>query len=267
MKLIFFPSRFLIPALACWCAFPVLSPAQSTPDVSTTGEASLATMTSGPAPAGKAWEPAWGFWPNVPAAWQQTNKSFVDGIKKAPPVNVVFFGDSITKGWMEAGKAIWMERYASIPSYDIGIGGDTTRQTLWRMDHGALDGISPKLVVLMIGVNNIFTNTGTNEEIVKGIDASIKEIQAKVPGAKILLFGILPLRNAAQNARVKEINAMVAKLETPPTIRFIDMSDKFEDADGKILPDLYQSDGVHLKTPGYQIWADTMQPTFDEMSK
>jgi len=259
-------SRFLLLALINWGALPTSSPAQTTPDASGLVGASQATMTSGPAPMGKPWEPAWGFWPSVPMAWQQTHNGFVSQIKQGPPVKVVFLGDSITKGWAQAGKDLWAKLYAPEPSFNLGIGGDTTRQTLWRMDHGTLDGVSPKLVVLMIGVNNIFTGTGTNDEIVQGIEANLKEIQAKVPGAKIILLGILPLGNGGQNARVKAIDAVLGKLATTD-IRFLNMSDKFEDSDGKILPDLYQTDGTHLKASGYQAWADAMQPLFDEMTK
>ena len=127
----------------------------------------------GPAPAGKPWEPAWGFWPKAPTAWFPTHWGLV---KKAQSgkVDILFLGDSITKGWSGAGKDIWDQKYAPLQALNVGIGGDTTRQTLWRLDHKTLEGLQPRLVVLMIGVNNIFTNTGTDEEIAQGIEATVK---------------------------------------------------------------------------------------------
>ena len=222
-------------------------------------------MTAGPAPAGKPWEPAWGFWPKAPQYWLPTHWGFVKEAKKGG-VDVLFFGDSLTKGWGGAGKTLWQEHYAPLKALNIGIGGDTTRQTLWRLDHDALAGIQPKVVVLMIGVNNIFTATGTDEEIVRGIREILKQIQAKNPQGKILLLGLLPLGNEAQSARAKTINAMLAKLEGGP-VRFLDMSAKFQNAEGKILPELYSPDKVHLVQPGYAVWDETMRPVLTEMLK
>ncbi|HBC88677.1 MAG TPA: GDSL family lipase [Lentisphaeria bacterium] len=224
-----------------------------------------AKMIAGPAPKGKAWEPAWGFWKDAPKYWLPTHFGFVKESKKGN-VDVLFFGDSITKGWSGAGKEIWEKNYKPLKGLNIGIGGDTTRQTLWRIDHEALDGIQPKVVVLMIGVNNIFTGTGTDEEIAKGVAEVLKQIQAKCPKSKILLLGVLPLGNEAQSARTKIINGMLAKLEAGP-VKFMDMSGKFTDANGKVLPDLYSKDQVHLAQPGYVVWDETMMPVLKEMMK
>ncbi|HCE45807.1 MAG TPA: GDSL family lipase [Lentisphaeria bacterium] len=224
-----------------------------------------AKMSSGPAPKGKAWEPAWGFWKDVPKAWQQTHWGFVKDAKKGD-VDVVLMGDSITKGWSGAGKEIFEKNYKPLKTLNIGIGGDTTRQTLWRIDNEALDGIQPKVVVLMIGVNNIFTGTGTDEEIAKGVAEILKQIQAKCPKSKILLLGILPLGNDSQSARAKNINGMLAKLEAGP-VKFMDLSAKFSDANGKVLPDLYSKDLVHLAQPGYADWDAAMMPVLKEMMK
>ncbi len=224
-----------------------------------------AKMCAGPAPKGNAWEPAWGFWKDAPKYWLPTHYGFVKETKKGN-VDILFLGDSITKGWGGAGKDIFEKNYKPLKGLNIGIGGDTTRQTLWRIDHEALDGIQPKVVVLMIGVNNIFTGTGTDEEIAKGVAEILKQIQTKCPKSKILLLGILPLGNDAQSARAKNINSMLAKLESGP-VKFMDMRAKFTDANGKVLPDLYSKDQVHLAQPGYVVWDETMMPVLKEMLK
>ncbi len=222
-------------------------------------------MTTGPAPKGKAWEPAWGFWPAAPQYWQPTHWGFVKEAKKGG-IEVLFLGDSLTKGWSGAGKTLWQEHYAPLKALNIGIGGDTTRQTLWRLDHEALAGIQPKVVVLMIGVNNIFTATGSDDEIVQGIREILKQIQAKNPKGKVLLLGVLPLGNESQSARAKILNGMLAKLAAGP-VRFLDMSAKFQNAEGKILPELYSKDQVHLAQPGYVVWDETMRPVLMELLK
>ena len=236
----------------------------TSPDTTKT-KATEEDLVNGPAPEGKAWEPAWGFWPKAPTFWHPTHQGMVKQIQQGP-ANLVFIGDSITKGWGGNGKEIWQKRYAPLGAVNLGIGGDTTRQILWRLGHGALDGAKPKVIVLMIGVNNIFTATGSNEDIARGVEEILKQIQVKCPEAKILLLGILPLGNAAQNARVQDINGILGKFQGG-AIRFLDMNGKFQDAAGKILPDLYSPDQVHLAKGGYEVWEELMQPILADMLK
>jgi lysophospholipase L1-like esterase len=223
------------------------------------------SMTSGPAPAGKPWEPGWGFWPKVPAAWQQTHQSLVDRIRSGP-AKIVFIGDSLTKGWAEGGKEIWQQCYAPLDAANLGIGGDTTRQILWRLAHGALDGAKPKVIVLMIGVNNIFTGTGNNGEIVQGVEAILQRCQAKCPESRILLLGIGPVgNNKVQDERVRAINQLLSKLEGGP-VRFLELGPHFRDPNGAPIRELF-SDHAHLSKAGYATWAQAMQPVLDELLK
>lgn len=230
------------------------------------GHAQVDTTLSVPPPSGKAWDPAWGFWADAPPdAWQQTHWGFVEKVRKGG-VKVLFLGDSLTKGWLESGKETWKGAFASWKTLNIGIGGDTTRQTLWRLDHGALDGIQPRVVVLMIGVNNIFTQTGTDDEIAQGIEAILRKIHTQSPGTKVLLLGILPLGNDAQTARTKAINAKLAAL-SGANIRFLDVSGDFQDAGGLLKPALYHADKTHLSASGYAVLGAAIAPVLEEMLK
>ena len=68
------------------------------------------------------------------------------------------------------------KRFKPLGAGDYGIGGDSTRQVLWRLGHGLVDGLAPKLVVLKIGTNNLYGdhNAGTDEEIARGIKTVVK---------------------------------------------------------------------------------------------
>lgn len=222
-------------------------------------------IPEGPAPAGKPWEPAWGFWPKSPTAWHPTHLGFVKKVQEGG-VEVLFLGDSLTKGWSGAGNEIWERDYAPRKAVNIGIGGDTTRQTLWRLDHKAMEGIQPRLVVLMIGVNNIFTGTGSDEEIFKGVETVVRKIQMISPSSKILLLGVLPVGNEAQAARIRSINALLSNL-AGPSVAFLDMGPQFVDAGGKLDTALYTPDLVHLATPGYARWSETMGPVLEGLLK
>ena len=88
--------------------------------------------------------------------WMKRHESFNERVKQGN-VDLIFIGDSITQGWENAGKKVWDEYYGKRNAVNLGIGGDRTQHVLWRLDHGNIDGINPKLAVLMIGTNNSST--------------------------------------------------------------------------------------------------------------
>jgi lysophospholipase L1-like esterase len=107
-------------------------------------------------------------------------------------VDLVFVGDSITQGWEGAGRTIWEEAYGPRRAVNIGISGDRTEHVLWRLDHGNLDGITPKVAVVMIGTNNISHNAHSTDEVLAGVQAVVKRIREISPNARVLLLGIFP---------------------------------------------------------------------------
>ena len=96
--------------------------------------------------------------PRSDAWWQQRHEGMNARVKQGN-VDLIFIGDSITHGWEGAGKEVWKKYYGKRNAVNLGIGGDQTQHVLWRLDHGNIDGISPKLAVVMIGTNNAGTAT------------------------------------------------------------------------------------------------------------
>jgi len=223
-------------------------------------------MTSGAPDKDKPDVPGWGFYPPFPKAWQNFHQSFLERTKQGN-VPILFLGDSITQGWTGGGKEIWDKRYAPLGAVDYGIGGDSTRQVLWRLGHGEIIGLSPRLIVLMIGTNNLYSdfNAGSDEEIAAGITKIVTTLRTKLPTTRILLCGLLPRQNEYFSGRIATINKIIAKLDDGNAVRFLDMHDKFQTALGKVKPELYSSDQLHPVAAGYQVWADTMQALFDAM--
>ena len=71
-------------------------------------------------------------------------------------MDVLFLGDSITAGLGGAGKEAWDKNFGPLKAANFGIGGDQTGHVLWRITEGKeLEGIKPKVAVIMIGTNNI----------------------------------------------------------------------------------------------------------------
>ena len=224
-------------------------------------------LVTGPPSKDKPNVAGWGYYPQYPQAWQNMHKGLLERTKQGK-VNIAFIGDSITLGWTDAGKEIWNKRYVPLGAVDYGIGGDSTRQVLWRIAHGEMDGISPKLIVLNIGTNNLYSdnNAGSDEEIAEGITAVVTTLRKKLPETKILLCGILPRQNDYFSNRIIHINSIIGKLDDGKTVRFLDMKDKFADSPAQIKANLYNpGDHLHLVTEGYQVWADAMQTLFISM--
>ena len=206
------------------------------------------------------------------AAWVQRHDEFVK-IARAGGVDLLFLGDSITDYWRTRGSNVWNTYYGVRHAANFGISADRTQHVLWRIDNGELDGIKPKVVVLMIGTNNTGKERdgsprNSNPETITGVQAVVARIRAKLPDTKILLLGIFPrgTLDDPQRAQVALINTVIAKLDDGNMIRYLDIGPKFLEADGTlsktIMPDL-----LHPSERGYQIWADAMEPTLAAMLK
>ena len=183
---------------------------------------------------------------------------------KSGPIDVLFVGDSIIQGWETSGRALWKQRYEPLKAANFSIAGDRTEHVLWRLTNGELDGISPKVVVLLIGSNNYRAPEG---DIMRGVRANVTLIKTKLPTAKILVMGILPRGPEGKNSlrgKFAYVNKDLAKLDNKQQIRFLDLSAKFLDPKGRIPKEL-MADAMHPTPKGYELWAETMDPLLNEM--
>lgn len=184
----------------------------------------------------------------------------------AGEVDLVFLGDSITQGWEGRGKAVWEEFYGSRRALNLGIGGDRTQHLLWRIANGNLEGISPKLVVVMIGTNNSGDDRNTATEMVEGITGVVNALRAKLPETRILLLGIFPRGEQfnAQRGKILQVNQVIRKLADGERVHFLDIGHAFLRPDGsiskRIMPDF-----LHLSERGYRIWANRIERRVSEI--
>ncbi len=201
------------------------------------------------------------------------HESFLARAKSAP-IGVLFLGDSITEGWNKA-PHIWEHYFGKYQPANFGIGGDQTQHVIWRIESGELDGISPKVVVLMLGTNN--SGAHTAEAIAAADRKIVQMIRTRLPGTKVLLLAIFPrgLRRNSQGVSdewekrmevIRAVNAELATLDDGNMIRFLDINARFLGNDGTI-PSSIMPDQLHPNAAGYQIWADAMQPLLEEMMR
>lgn len=197
--------------------------------------------------------------------WVKRNDEY-NARAKQGDVDLVFLGDSITEHWAVEGKEIWQERYAPRKAVNLGISGDRTQHVLWRLDHGNVDGLSPKLVVLMIGTNNSNGQDNTAEEIADGIMAIVEKLRAKLPETKILLLAIFPRSQDAdaQRDKVAKASKLASRITDGKVVYYLDIGQHFLNPDGTISPEV-MPDYLHLSPKGYRIWADAIEDTLSKL--
>lgn len=204
-------------------------------------------------------------WPSYD--WAKRHALTSAAVKKAKP-HILFIGDSITHffggeqfdGYSLRGQQTWGEFYAPRNAGNLGFGWDKTENVLWRLQHGAIDGIAPKLVVMMIGTNN--TGTCTAPDIAAGIEAIVQEFNKRLPQSKILMLGIFPRgeKPGPQREKIAEINGIISKLNGTHNVTFLDIGPKFLTPEGLITKDI-MPDFLHPNEKGYRIWAEAIEPT------
>ena len=194
--------------------------------------------------------------------WMPRHEQKVKALKKQGRVDLLMIGDSITHGWENAGKKVWQKYYADRHAFNIGFSGDRTEQVLWRLDHGEVSGISPKLAVIMIGTNNTGHRQDPAVETAAGIQAILTKLDKKLPQTKVLLLGIFP-RGAAPNDKLRKrnraINKILATYEDKQRVFYLDLGKQFLTQDGRLPRDI-MPDLLHPNTRGYELWAKAMEP-------
>lgn len=190
-------------------------------------------------------------------------------------IDVYFVGDSITRRWRATDYpqflANWNENFLGWNAANFGWGADTIQNILWRMQHGELDGVHPKIIVLLAGTNNLGNAPASDariSDIAKRIKALLDTMREKSPQSTIIVMGILPRNDGVDPTAVipsiNRINEEIAKFADGKTIRYLNINDNLADEDGKLIEGM-TGDRLHLSLKGYQVWADALKPLFTEL--
>jgi len=185
---------------------------------------------------------------------------------------VLFLGDSITDffkpGWGSAGGNVWTNHFGAkgnCPAMDLGVSGDRTEHLLWRLRDGQIDKTSAKVIVLMIGINNILQRKEEDEPVVDtilGVKAVLDEVRKRAPQAKVILHPIFPckdLTHLAERRRQELVSHELKKFADGKDIVWLDFNSRLLDAGGR-YPAAMSKDGIHPTEPGYVIWAEELMP-------
>ena len=188
-------------------------------------------------------------------------------------IDVYFEGDSIVRRWGAIDYpellANWRANFFGWNAANFGWGADRTQNILWRLEHGELDGVNPRVIVLLAGTNNVGMHPRDDEtvaEIAHGIKAIIDICQQKAPNATIILTAIFPRNdNVAVMPTINRINEKLAGFADGTRVRFLTINDRLADSEGKVFDHVFRPDKLHPALEGYQIWADALKPLFREL--
>jgi len=191
-------------------------------------------------------------------------------------IDIYFEGDSITRRWGAADYpellANWKQNFFGWNAADFGWGADLIQHILWRLDNGELDGVHPKVIVLLTGTNNVGNHPPAAggdakvEDVKRGIQAILRVMREKAPEATIILTAIFPRNdNMAVMPAINRINARLAGMADGKRVRFLNVNDKLADAEGRLFEGMMNSDELHPAVGGYQVWANGLKPILTEL--
>jgi lysophospholipase L1-like esterase len=220
------------------------------------------TVSVTPSPLNESWSLDW---------WMPRHKEKLAEIARrkaaGEPTDLVFIGDSITHNWEKNDKPLWDGFWGKYHALNLGYGGDRTENVLWRLQHGEIDGIAPKVAVMMIGTNNTGHRHEAPELIYAGIKRDIQEIRKHLPHTKILLLAIFPRGEKPDDdlrLNNEKVNALLPKLADGKHVFFLNFGKAFLAPDGTLSKDIFP-DLLHPNGDGYKIWQREMQPTLDKL--
>jgi lysophospholipase L1-like esterase len=223
-------------------------------------------------------------WPVCPSAgnfggtsWIDIHTKLIDHVRaNKGPVDILLLGDSITQQWggpldNKPLNAAWQKLFGKYKTINLGIGGEKSQNLLWRLDHGGVEGIDPKVVIVLIGNNNMFFvgETGV-EAAAKGVQMCVANAREKFPKADVIAVKIFPA-HAPGNAfyeNIKKTNAALdtLKLDSDPKVQVLDISAEMLEADGSLKKNLFTPDNIHLsQEDGYSFFAGKLKPLVEKI--
>lgn len=212
----------------------------------------------------------------MPRTDQNSMKAHAQLLTKAKQgrIDAYFLGDSIVRRWGATDYpeflAHWNATFRGWNAGNFGWGADRTQHILWRLEQGELDGVNPKVIVVLAGTNNVSPRAGVlgdADDIARGLRAIINLCRAKAPNAVVVVTGIFP-RNDDMGALpiIRRINEQVRAMADGTHVRYLDMFDRLAAPDGQLFPGvLNERDKLHPTVLGYERWADALKPILNEI--
>jgi len=198
--------------------------------------------------------------------WRERDQAATRRAKQGG-VELAFIGDSITQGWEGGGKEVWEKFYGQRQPINLGFSGDRTEHVIWRLQHGNLAKIQPKVVVLMIGTNNTGHLLQDPQQVAAGIERILEILAERTPNTQVILQAIFPRgRLPLDSKRLNNvaINQIIRRFADGKRVHYCDLGSLFLESDGSLSPKI-MPDALHLSPEGYRRWAEGLEPKLQEL--
>jgi len=186
--------------------------------------------------------------------------------------DVVFIGDSITHFWggepsdfRGRGEDSWKAMVGAHVASNLGFGFDYIDNAYYRVESGELDGIEPKVIVILLGTNNLGHRKDTPEVCAVNMRAFLALVREKSSKAKILLLGILPRGDAKLNETIFAANRLYSQMADGSQIVYADVGGVFLPKGAAAVPRDLMPDGVHPNAKGYEMLGEAIKVQFGKM--
>ncbi len=194
---------------------------------------------------------------------------------RTKPVDLVWLGDSIVAQFQRRSpdpsfdyRPIWNAFYEPRRGANFGFSGDTTQNLLWRVENGQVDGIRPRLAIVLIGANNLSVPRWSAPDTLAGIEAVVAALRQRLPQTAVLLLGVLPsLRGARMTEQTAWMNtALAERYDTDPNVTFEDVTGLFRTEgriDATLFADTYATPprpALHPSAPAQRRLAEAIEP-------
>jgi lysophospholipase L1-like esterase len=200
------------------------------------------------------------------AIWLNRHEAkLIEARTKTQP-DMVLIGDSITQA-LEANSALTSRIFPGKTILNLGFSADRTENVLWRLQNGALDGLDPKLIMILIGTNNTGLRKDPPQITAKAIGLIVDMVRMKCPNSKILLLSILPREESPEGPLRKlnaQVNELLPALADNQHVFHEDLNAALLDAQGR-LPANIMPDFLHPSPAGQEIWMEALKPVVERL--
>ena len=209
--------------------------------------------------------------------WLGKHARLMANAKENPGAEIVLLGDAFTQRWGDGAEkepliAAWQKQFAQKKTLNFGITAERTENLLWRLDHGALDGLAPKVIVLNIGMNNVagMEKTGvTAASVAQGIKLCVENIRAGLPNTHVVIVKLLPAAKPGSPVRdgISKVNAALdgLHLNKDPMVQVLDLTGDLTNEDGTLRDAAYAYDHIYLGDGGYKVYAAKLKPILEKL--
>lgn len=169
-------------------------------------------------------------------------------------VDVAFIGDSLTDGYDLS------KYYPQYVTANRGIGGDTTFGLEERLQVSLYD-LKPKVVVMLIGANNM-------DSMFENYESILQSLKQNLPESKVVLLSLTAMGGehwGRKNQLAAYNNVTIKLLAERYGYEFVDLYTPLYDVSIREVYEGYTVDGGHFTNEGYTVVTEQITPVLEKL--